>query len=204
MSTHDENRDPFDSILSLEDQFYQEGYKLGEEDGRRAGLLEGRLFGLEKGFEKYACMGQLHGRAVVWAGLIPSEDHSAHTSPNTETLDKDIKTSSGKTCRAKDPDHTTKLQNKGDRSVDSNSTKPRLESHIRMLFALTEPESLSTKNSEDAVTDFDDRLRRAQGKTKLIEKLTGDTGKYLDVMDKTQKSTGERSFEDLSSLHARH
>lgn len=62
--------DLFDSILHLEDDFYREGYALGEADGAPAGRLEGRAFGLEKGFEKYAEMGRLHGKAVIWASRL--------------------------------------------------------------------------------------------------------------------------------------
>ena len=69
--TPDADSDPFDDLLSLEDKFYKEGYDLGVSDGERAGRVEGRLFGLEKGFEKYAAMGRLHGRAIIWAGRLP-------------------------------------------------------------------------------------------------------------------------------------
>ena len=64
--------DPFDDLLSLEDKFHKEGYDLGITDGDREGLIEGRLFGLKQGFEKYAAMGKLHGRAMIWAGRLPS------------------------------------------------------------------------------------------------------------------------------------
>ena len=64
--------DPFDSLLSLEDKFYKEGYDLGVSDGTHAGLIEGRLFGLERGFEKYVSMGNLYGRAVIWTGRLPT------------------------------------------------------------------------------------------------------------------------------------
>src|SRR5271156_4071878 len=51
--------DPFDDLLSLEDRFYNEGFQLGTTDGVKAGRIEGRVFGLEKGFEKYVEMGIL-------------------------------------------------------------------------------------------------------------------------------------------------
>ncbi|KAG7289765.1 hypothetical protein NEMBOFW57_006141 [Staphylotrichum longicolle] len=50
----------------------------------------------------------------------------------------------------------------------------RLGKHIRTLYALVETESLSTENTDEAVDDFDDRLRRAQGRAKVIERMGGE------------------------------
>ncbi|KAM0200982.1 hypothetical protein ACHAQD_008082 [Fusarium lateritium] len=53
----------------------------------------------------------------------------------------------------------------------------RLEKNINTLYALVEPDTLSTENSDEAVQDFDDRVKRAQGKAKIIEKMAGSAGK---------------------------
>ncbi|CZT17377.1 uncharacterized protein RCC_03211 [Ramularia collo-cygni] len=58
--------DLFPEILNLEDQFFQEGYVLGVADGQKSGRIEGRIFGLEKGFSKAIEMGRLNGKACVW------------------------------------------------------------------------------------------------------------------------------------------
>lgn len=50
--------------------FYQEGYTLGLADGEQAGRIEGRVFGLEKGFEKFLELGRLQGRCSVWKARI--------------------------------------------------------------------------------------------------------------------------------------
>lgn len=200
--------DPFDDLLSLEDKFYKEGYDLGVSDGERAGRVEGRLFGLEKGFEKFAAMGRLHGRAMVWAGRLPeikSQDDAESkggakksATTNTEQGGQEEPASKAPSCKA--------------HSLPAN---PRLEIHIRTLYALTEPGSLSTENSEDSVSDFDDRLRRAEGKIKIIEKLTGEVvpGEMSEdtslgghgALDKGRTNKkGDGGIEDISSLHARH
>src|SRR4051812_19439144 len=62
---------PFDEVLGLEEQFYDDGYQQGLADGVKAGQIEGRTFGLEKGFEKYAESGRLHGKALIWANRTP-------------------------------------------------------------------------------------------------------------------------------------
>ena len=210
--TPDADSDPFDDLLSLEDKFYKEGYDLGVADGERAGLVEGRLFGLERGFEKYAAMGKLHGRAIIWAGRLPEiksqvdmeskggEKKSATTSIETLSAqgEQDERTSEGASCKL--------------RSLPAN---PRLESHIRTLYALTEPESLSTENNEDSVSDFDDRLKRAEGKMKIIERLTGEVvsgemsegsslGEQGAMQNARTNKKGDGGIEDISSLHARH
>lgn len=42
-------------------------------DGEKAGRIEGRVFGLEKGFEKFSELGRLQGRCSVWkARIAPS------------------------------------------------------------------------------------------------------------------------------------
>ena len=46
--------------------FYAEGHALGVADSEVAGRTEGRIFGLEKGFQKFLELGRLQGRCAVW------------------------------------------------------------------------------------------------------------------------------------------
>ena len=180
--------DMFDSLLELEEQFYQEGYRLGEIDGERAGHLEGRAFGIEKGFEKFREMGRLNGRALVWSGRL-GETHMPSSEGNQV------------------------FQSSND-EITSHGLKPlasgKLESHLRTLYALTEPESLSTENNEEKVAEFDDRFRRAQGKVKIVEKLVRDRGLKTLSIDKPSSAHAkpqgqlESNIEDVSIMHARH
>lgn len=206
--------DPFDGLLDLEETFYKEGYDQGVADGKRAGLIEGRFFGLERGFEKYATMGQLYGRAVVWSTRLPplqtkdeaENDHQVDLSKSDEQLD------SGPL-----QDVTEKNTQQPTDDVSESAVLPmlpgnlRLEKHVRTLYALAEASSLSTENTEDAVANFDDRLKRAEGKMKIIEKLTGETTSTEPrhetafavhmTTTKNQKRGQEHSIEDASSLH---
>ena len=195
MSFKEDEVDPFDTVLTLEDQFYQEGYALGIADGHRAGLIEGRAFGLEKGFEKYLTMGKAHGRAEVWAGRLPSTQKEVVASQDVAALPPTEE--SGTSMAA------------GASKVPKLPASARLEAHVRTLYALTEVGSLSTANSEDSVAEFDDRMKRAEGKIKVIERITGESGS-LDVTDlETPRSSKQArnvdaSIEDISVLHARH
>merc|ERR1711964_315666 len=59
-------------------------------------------------------------------------------------------------------------------SLHAMPENQRLAKHLKVLHALAESESLSTENTEEAVSDFDDRLKRAQGKAKIIERIVGE------------------------------
>jgi hypothetical protein len=187
----DPQPDDFDSLFNLEEEYYTEGYNLGVADGSRAGRIEGRLFGLEKGFEKFAAMGSLAGRNAVWEARI-SDSNSAASTAEKETKFKLPKLSGG----------------------------ARLQKHLQTLFALTEAESLSTENNEDSVSDFDDRLKRAEGKVKVIEKLVSEgplvletsqpaasgganTQERRQIKIKRTDAGGESSMEDFNIGHAR-
>lgn len=214
--------DPFHGLLGLEDRFYDEGYKLGVADGTRAGHIEGRLFGLEKGFDKYMSMGKLHGRVTVWASRLENslELEEQRASLKTRVLEN------GRKYPSSVPNSTDGAQlgeGRGNRSLASSSSvkdtplpvlpsNPRLEKHVQTLYALVEPDSLSTQNTEDAVADFDDRLKRARGKVKIIEKSIDEENPETIDPDSAVKRTAERmsstdqsgSIEDISSLHATH
>ena len=209
-------QDPFDTILTIEDTFYREGYDLGVSDGNRAGLIEGRFFGLEKGFEKYASIGSLHGRAVIWAGRLPVSPHTAmNDDQDASAADMDNGFKNLSVLDNNDDVQPQAGSLPGRAMSTASPANTRLEKHIRTLYALTEPESLSTNNDENSVSELDDRFNRARGKIKVIEKMTGDKGSPgilghspLDpsgLDPRVGKVTkGDGGIEDISSLHARH
>ncbi|EKD13901.1 DUF1715 domain-containing protein [Drepanopeziza brunnea f. sp. 'multigermtubi' MB_m1] len=155
--------DSFDEVLGLEEQFYNAGFQQGMVDGVKAGRIEGRTFGLEKGFEKYMESGKLYGKSIIWANRIPR-------------LEKDNLKEDGSAPQFGGQATSFPLGGRQThpRSLDPLPANHRLENHVKVLHALAESESLSTENTEDAVSDFDDRLKRAQGKAKIIEKISGE------------------------------
>ncbi|KAL1628047.1 hypothetical protein SLS56_006088 [Neofusicoccum ribis] len=156
--------DPFDTVLSLEDEYYAEGHALGVKDGSRAGRIEGRVFGLEKGFEKFVAMGALHAKAAVWAARLPAYQQQGDAQKSKASADTETGT-----------------------ALPALPENPRLAKHVATLHALSEPASLSTQNDEDAVSEFDDRLKRAQAKVKVIEKLVNEG---QDVSELTGEEKG--------------
>lgn len=138
--------DPFDNVLNLEDGFYQQGYRQGLEDGEQAGRIEGRQFGMSTGFDKFLESGRLAGKATVWASRLPDQRKQRQQTGQQTPLNKQLP------------------------SLPNNS---RLDKNVKMIYALVEPETLSTQNTDDAVQDFDDRVKRAQGKMKVVERMVG-------------------------------
>ncbi|MCJ1476700.1 hypothetical protein MMC13_005368 [Lambiella insularis] len=188
----------FESLLGIEDQFYEEGYKLGAADGTRAGHIEGRLFGLEKGFEKFLEMGKLYGRSLVWASRLQHNISSGQELNKTPCKTHDAQTSMPFTRALLPP------------LPDS----ARLEKHVQTFHALVELESLSTQNKEEDVSEFDDRFKRAIGKAKIIEKSIGEDFDHNIVKATPDKTTGVASrthlgiagigsIEDISMIHVR-
>jgi hypothetical protein len=144
--------DPLDDVFTLEDRYYREGYDQGVEDGVRAGRIEGRSFGMETGFDKFLESGRLASKALVWANRLPAKTKAATTAESSS-----------------EPSEPCTLP-----PLANNS---RLEKNISLLYALVEPDTLSTANTDEAVQDFDDRVKRAQGKAKIVERMVTPGGR---------------------------
>lgn len=212
----DMDTDLLDGLLSLEEDFYHEGYALGAADGARAGHLEGKAFGLEKGFEKFLEMGMIHGKATVWAkrlirdnSLLPAAS-IMQTHPLGPT-DEGNRSEAGLSKSREAPAFLDELCNL---NIPPLPVNPRLEKHIKTLLALSDPATLSTENTEETIAEFDDRLRKAQAKVKVIEKIIGESvGSGLPEAGTRDAASagkagkvgdGTGNIEDISSLHVRH
>ncbi|KAK8089216.1 hypothetical protein PG997_004177 [Apiospora hydei] len=161
--------DPFDDVLNLEDQYYDQGYKLGYDDGFQAGKIEGRSVGLKKGYEKFMEAGRLQSKAVIWANRIPNMQKAAQTKGNAAANKAALSQQSPGGAQSQDLDSSSMTH-----LPSISSSNARLEKNITSLYALVEPGTLSTENTDEAVNDFDDRFKRAQGKLKIVERGVGE------------------------------
>lgn len=161
MAQQQDPTDPFDTLLTLEDTLYTAAYDLGVSDGAHAGRIEGRIFGLEKGFEKFAALGELHGRSVVWGSRLPG------LAPQAEKEEEEGVSGEG-----------------GEKKMPTLPKNERLKNNATLLHSLTDPETFDTANTEEAVADFDDRFKRAGAKAKVIERIVGES----DAAASTSKS----------------
>ena len=183
--------DSFDEVLGLEEQFYNDGLQQGLADGVKAGQIEGRTFGLEKGFEKYIESGRLYGKSLVWANRMPKSQDSLAAKYRHQTGPA----SSGVSNL---PEEMKPLHN----TLPSLPQNQRLSKHLKVLHALSESETLSTENTEEAVSDFDDRLKRAEGKAKIIERMVGEAREEVDGVGQT-KTGNTSSVEHMHNANTR-
>ncbi|EER37667.1 conserved hypothetical protein [Histoplasma capsulatum var. duboisii H88] len=218
------DHDLLDSLLDLEERFYKEGYELGATDGIRSGYSEGSVFAVEKGFEKFQEIGRIYGKAIVWTKRLPGNHGlllqppatSSATSPPPNTISRIFSFSS----EAQGPGQENKEVDIPDSGITSAriSQLPalaplprnsRLEKHIASLLSLVDPLSLSLENSEDAVEDFDNRLKKAVAKVKLIERILGEQDAFDgSSVDNKNAREGNRpadgdNIEDFGTLPAR-
>ena len=209
--------DPFNSLLDLEDEYYNEGFALGTADGQRTGHIEGRLFGLEKGFEKYLEMGRLHGRSIVWGSRLFADQLKVSSGQIPMEAVQDPAMASAGAAELIRPTYleTQALSSQnGSLSLPRLERNSRIEKHVRTFHGLVETESLSTQNNEDDVSEFDDRLKRAYGKAKIIERFMSEESIMNHASNSSSVSPGRHtssttkggdgSIEDVSGFQARY
>ncbi|RYO90687.1 hypothetical protein DL766_006176 [Monosporascus sp. MC13-8B] len=188
--------DIFDDVLNLEEQYYREGYENGYRDGAEAGRVEGRSVGLKQGYERFLEAGRLQGRALVWANRIPrfrgpSSGDGLAPAPGTVRTSPSSSSSSSSSLPEGAPEtaasgagdpRSRRLPDLASSGGGSVGNSARLEKNVAMLYGMVEPGTLPTRNDDEAVNDFDSRLRGAQGKAKIIERAVGEKTK-LDAPD---------------------
>lgn len=168
--------DPFDDLLDLEDDFYKEGYDAGVADSAYAGLIEGKVFGIEKGYEKALELGRLHGRALVWKHRLQADQAGADAEHEVSMQD----------------DLSSKMTQHLPRLPDN----ARLKKHIDVLFALTESKTLLKDNSDEAVTEIDERITKTKARAKMISTMTGEAN--------SSKASSAAGIEESDGMSARH
>ena len=160
--------DLLDGVLDLEEKFYAEGHELGTNDGARAGYNEGTVFAVEKGFEKFQEMGRLYGKGIIWSKRLPGHHGLLH--PTNQSSE------SKATKQASSPSNDTNTTAPAleDLKLANLPGNPRLEKHLTTFLTLVDPTTLSMENTEEAVAEFDDRLKKATAKAKVIERIIGE------------------------------
>ncbi|KAG7750984.1 hypothetical protein KL912_000117 [Ogataea haglerorum] len=56
----------FDSLLNLENQYYQEGFLEGQLEGSKQQFLEGKQIGIQTGFQRLLVLGQYKALVAIW------------------------------------------------------------------------------------------------------------------------------------------
>ena len=189
------DNDPFDVLLTLEDQFHTQGYQAGHADGLRQSRLSARLFGIEKGYAKFLEIGRLAATARIWHVRL-----QIPVKPPSPTIeDGGVEKREGLAPLL---------------PTSSEQTRARLMKHIDALVALTDPATLSYENTDEAVSETDERLKRARAKVLVIRRMIGEHGggdeplhkdadaeeretEIVDALTKVKMSSKGGNMEDL-------
>ncbi|PHH61246.1 hypothetical protein CDD81_624 [Ophiocordyceps australis] len=166
---------PLDYVLDLENDFYQQGYREGLAHGSRAGRIEGRTVGMQTGFDKFLECGCLAAKAVIWANRLPIQSLQANHSGRASLTDTDNSTCQIPTSHPAQSHPITAHNSSESRAIRTlpllTRTNLRLDKNIRAIYVLVEPATLSTLNTDQAINEFDDRIKRAKGKLKVVERV---------------------------------
>lgn len=61
-----------DLLLHLEQDYYEEGYREGQEESTRLQLMEGKEYGYQTGFQRFLVVGYIKGLVEYWESHIDS------------------------------------------------------------------------------------------------------------------------------------
>lgn len=76
-----------------------------------------------------------------------------------------------------------------------------MRKHVERLKELTDPQSLETKNTEDGVNEFDERLAGALSKLKLIAKIVGeDDGEREALAAKASSGDSKQTTSEMEDF----
>ncbi|KAI0551920.1 DUF1715-domain-containing protein [Xylaria curta] len=193
------SHDPFDDLLNLEEEYYREGYEEGLKDGAESGRIEGYSLGLRKGFEKFVEAGRLQSKTMVWANRIPKYQQRHHQQDSisreqeggAKVAEGDVESKAGQSETAK-----------SDARLPPILSNPRLEKNIETLYGLVEPGTLSTNNDDEAVNDFDSRMKGAHGKLRIIERAVGEGTTSRNVNALSPAPSKNENIEDVGKIRS--
>ncbi|KAK7208430.1 hypothetical protein BZA70DRAFT_287734 [Myxozyma melibiosi] len=173
--------DLFDSLLNLESDFYQEGYNEGFADGVRSGTSEGMQFGLQTGFHRFLSVGIISGRCEIWKHAKPPL--TARSAPTSSP--------------AASSSETIEVMSIGPPETGG----ARATKQLQVLTDLVT--DIPIVNTEEAVEEFENRLKRAKARAKVVQRMLKDSVplSYEEEVVKVggRGARGEETIEDATT-----
>ncbi|KAI1502880.1 DUF1715-domain-containing protein [Biscogniauxia marginata] len=212
---------------------YEEGYRDGAEAGRVEGRSVGYKTGFEKFLEAGRLQGRAIVWANRIPGFLLQQqqqqqqqeqeqgesssrqdeskkdengEETATTSTATNTNPNTTASSSSPPPQnTREPKSQSQLQSQPIGSLPPiRHSNARLERNIATLYALVEPGTLSTRNDDESVNDFDSRMKAAQGKLRMIERVVGESlDRGAGAGADGKKNEKNENIEDVGSLRQR-
>ncbi|CAH2354332.1 protein Lto1p [[Candida] railenensis] len=136
----------FDQVLNLEEEYYNEGFKEGQEFSTKEQYIEGKEYGYQTGFQRFVMVGYMKGLLESWREL---ENPSSSLENHLNQLESLI--------------NTIQLTN-GDEEVaiyEKNISKAR--NKLRVIATLTK--------DSDKVNKLDELVKNVGGSLQVSENV---------------------------------
>lgn len=136
----------FDQVLNLEEEYYNEGFKEGQEFSTQEQYIEGKEYGYQTGFQRFVMVGYMKGLLESWRKL---ENQPSSLEGHLNQLESLI--------------NTIQLTN-GDEEVaiyEKNISKAR--NKLRVIATLTK--------DQDKVNKLDDLVKNVGGSLQVSENV---------------------------------
>ncbi|OWB59908.1 hypothetical protein B5S31_g338 [[Candida] boidinii] len=159
----DEDDFNLDSVLNLEEKYYEDGFKEGQLAGKKNLLKEGKELGIQTGFQRFLLLGQFNSLVNKW--LLTVEEHI-----NTDG-------------------HETSKDIKG-KERNWVKLKSQIESVRRLIHSIIENDTVTLSNSSADVVLFENVLKQSRAKIRTLSSTMGDYNLYLQA-EKLSEEVGK-------------
>lgn len=86
----EDNKTNMDSLLYLEEDFYKEGYKEGQEKGAWELYREGKQYGYQTGFQRFLIVGYIRALVERWKNECPQNEENKNIRKHLDNLEGTI------------------------------------------------------------------------------------------------------------------
>ncbi|ABN65012.2 predicted protein [Scheffersomyces stipitis CBS 6054] len=80
-----------DEVLNVEEEYYQKGFREGQEQSTRQQEMEGKEYGYQTGFQRFLIVGYIDGLVEHWSRNIQTYEASASVANHLKQLEALIK-----------------------------------------------------------------------------------------------------------------
>lgn len=133
-----------EDVLLLEDEFYKKGYQEGQDESAREQYLEGKVYGLQTGFQRFLVIGYMRGLLDEW-----NQDSNKLTQTHLAQLEKYIGSIS--------------MSNDDAAVQDYEKALTLARNKVRVISAITK--------SGDKVAKLDELIREVGGTLQVSENV---------------------------------
>ena len=151
----------FDKVLTLEDQFYQEGYEEGSKENITHNYLEGKQYGLQIGFQRFILVGQMLSLCTVIESQFTSNKALLKSTSSVRELIASIKMDNEEDSVEHYESTVVKLKNKfriillsSNRLLKKQQMDPLTYDEVEDLSRIIAGEIKGFVEDEDVTKDF--------------------------------------------------